>query len=41
MKKVYGKHIGAYGIIIRNEKIALIKKGINYKKNNVFYCQTK
>lgn len=26
MKKVYGKHIGAYGIIIRNEKIALIKK---------------
>ena len=26
MKKVYNKHIGAYGIIIKNEKIALIKK---------------
>ena len=26
MKKVYGKHIGSYGLIIRNSKIALIKK---------------
>ncbi len=26
MKKVKGKHIGAYGIIIRNDKVVLIKK---------------
>ena len=35
MKKVFNKHIGAYGILIRNEKIALIKKAIGGYKGKL------